>query len=108
MLGFCACDRIEPSTAHNSVLRIIGIAECAEDATKVSFQPKCLGCFTFLAAFVNCISFYASGDLDFDAHINAREGIVATAETPGFSVSDQCTDSFETALRVARTSKFRW
>lgn len=70
MLGFCARDRIESSAAHNSVLCIIGVAECAEDAAEVSFQPKCLGCFTFLAALVNCISFYAPGDLDLNAHID--------------------------------------
>lgn len=103
MFGFSACDRIESPTAYDSVLRIVGVAERAEDTAEVCFQPKCLRCDTFLAALVNGISFNAAGNLNLDAHINTREGIIAAANMPGCSVSGQYTAT----LKMAPTSKSR-
>ena len=85
MLGLSVCDWVEATDANNlldGVARaVVGVRVGAQDTAQVCFQPVFFRSFELVAALVDAVALYRSGDLDLNAHVEAGEGIVTTVET---------------------------
>lgn len=86
MLYLGACDGIEPSDAYNLFYAfptaVIGVCVGSEHAAEKGFHPQGIRSNSFVSSFINAVTLDPSGYLDFNSHVQPREGIVTT--DPGY------------------------
>lgn len=86
MLHLGACDGIESSDAYDLFYTfpttVIGVGVGSEHATEKRFHPQGIRSNSFVSPFIDAVTLDPSGYLDFDSHVQSREGIVTT--DPGY------------------------
>jgi hypothetical protein len=57
---------------------IVGVRVCAQYTAEVRLEPQVVGCDPFVAALVYAVALHGARNVHLHAHVQAREGIVAT------------------------------
>ncbi len=78
-------NRIETSHTHDLSYgvsaAVVGIRVGAQDAAEIGLEPQIIGSLALLSPLIYAVALDGSGDGDVDAHVESREGIVATIES---------------------------
>lgn len=87
MLGLGVCDGIETADSNNlldGITRaVVGIRISAQYAAQICLQPVFFGSLELVTTLVDAVAFDGARDLDLNAHVETREGIVTAVKTRG-------------------------